>query len=467
MTFSPRLTQILVVMLREDKVLSVKNLALQINVSKRTVQRELEFIDSSLKGYGLQFVSKTGIGIWLEGEAEVKQAFLQELLENEEVDLTDKEDRRKRLILELLKDKSPRKLYYFGNLFGVSEATISNDMEAIAGWFEEFRLRILRKQGYGVTVVGSEKDYRQAMRTFIDENIDSQMIRDMYENQGKSYMEVISRKDEKNVYGILNDDILRRVINCVLRLNSKKIHALTENSFMGLILHITIAINRIVKAEIIEQNEELLQMLQRDEDYEFALYIVKALEKEFQITIPEIEAIYICLHIKASKRQFIDLDEKSNLLYYEGQGAKELINEMIDAYDRQISYELKRDEEFISGLLAHLQPTFIRLKNGMKISNPLLEQIKENYPQIYEKCKQVGNVIEKRLQCQLPDTEIGFLTIHFGAAIVRIENKKEMKRKVSIGIVCASGIGISRLMLTKLVRYLADRAEITTYGRKM
>lgn len=33
-----------------------------------------------------------------------------------------------------------------------------------------------------------------------------------------------------------------------------------------------------------------------------------------------------------------------------------------DVYDEELAYELKQDEEFIVGLLAHLQPTFVRLK---------------------------------------------------------------------------------------------------------
>ncbi|NLZ80898.1 MAG: PRD domain-containing protein, partial [Clostridiales bacterium] len=83
-----------------------------------------------------------------------------------------------------------------------------------------------------------------------------------------------------------------------------------------------------------------------------------------------------------------------------------------------------------------------RLKNNMLISNPLLQQIKDTYPEIFEKCSYVGKLIEKTYVYKVPETEIGFLAMHFGAAIVRVENKKEYNRKVKIGIVCASGIGI-------------------------
>lgn len=102
----------------------------------------------------------------------------------------------------------------------------------------------------------------------------------------------------------------------------------------------------------------------------------------------------------------------------------------------------------------------------MNISNPPLSQIKEAYSDIYEKCIKIGKLIEDRLDLKVPEAEIGFLAMHFGATTVRLENQKESKRKVSIGIVCASGIGISRLMLTKLTRFLKERAEIYTYGKE-
>ena len=57
--FTPRMQQILIAMLKEDRILSVKNLAEIIGVSKRTVQREMEYMGSSLqKNTGLLFAQK-------------------------------------------------------------------------------------------------------------------------------------------------------------------------------------------------------------------------------------------------------------------------------------------------------------------------------------------------------------------------------------------------------------------------
>ncbi len=115
-------------MLREDKSVSVTKLSEEIKVSKRTVQRELESLSKALRKYNLQFVSKTGVGVWLEGSAEDKEN-LRALLQSEGAqDVSEKEYRRKRMTLALLKEKDVKKLFWYSSKFQVSEATLSTDL---------------------------------------------------------------------------------------------------------------------------------------------------------------------------------------------------------------------------------------------------------------------------------------------------------------------------------------------------
>lgn len=465
MDFTPRMQQILLLMLNEDKVISVKNLAEQMNLSKRTVQRELEYLGKALKEYNVTFCSKTGTGVWLEGEPEDRERLFRQLNEKDTLDVSDRTERRKRLILEILKDKTLKKLYYYSDLFGVSEATISADLEAAEEWFAPFNLKINRKPGYGISIEGREKDFRLALRAFIDENIDTRFIRDIYEEKDQALFELVENKNDKNIYKILNNDLLLRVIACIQRVKDRRLLNLTENSYVGLVLHVTIAVNRILGKEILEENETMVESLQGDEDFRLAGRIVEELKKEFEIGIPEIEVAYICLHIKGAKVQQIELDEDSKARVSGQRELLSVVNAMIDRFDPAVAWQLKQDEEFVvQGLAAHLQPTLVRLANNMKIENPLLEQIKNDYAAIFERCRDVAGVIEEHYGFAVPEPEIGYLAIHFGAAMVRLESRKEVKRKVNMGVVCASGIGISRLMCSRINKFFRDRIELTAYG---
>lgn len=120
MDFTPRMKQILTVMLKKNQTMSVQSLAEQVGVSKRTVQRELEYIGASLKGTGVSLMSKTGAGIWLEGSAHDKEELYAALTRGDSFDAGNREERRRRLILEILKDKGLKKLFYYSSKFKVS-----------------------------------------------------------------------------------------------------------------------------------------------------------------------------------------------------------------------------------------------------------------------------------------------------------------------------------------------------------
>lgn len=456
-----RAKQILKILLTEEEAIPVKSLAEKIGVSKRTTQRELEYISSYLKGYEIKYFSKTGVGIWLEGTQEEKKRFLSFLCQDESLDVPGKEERRKRLILEILKEKGLKKLFYYSSQFGVSEATASTDLEAIGEWLSGFGLDIKRKPGSGVYVEGTEENYRRAIREFIYSNLDTRLLRESYESTDEIPGEYgYARKSGMD--GILDENIIKKVMECINNIDDGRIVSLTENSYMGLVIHISIAINRIMKNEVIEESSKIENDIVKDLDYSLAQKIAGSLEEYFAITIPEIEITYIWLHIKGSKHEKVQYG--TTQLAAGGQ-IRQLVNEMIDAFDKENAYLIKQDDEFLQGLLAHLQPTIIRLVHGMQIHNPMLEDIKKSYAELYQKCENVAMVLGKSLGKEVPPEETGFLTVHFGAAMVRLEGRKEKLRKVHTGVVCSSGIGISRLMSSKLKKVFQNKMVVSTYGK--
>ena len=461
MEFTPRMKQILQVMLEENTPVPVKKLADKIGVSKRTVQRELGFMEQSVKGYQVHFLSKTGVGVWLEGEEADKEKLRQALGQEDDYDVSNREDRRKRLTLELLKEKDLKKLFYYSSRFGVSEATISSDLQDVEEWLKKYELYVVRKPGSGISVEGSEENYRRAIRAFISENIDTRIVRDSYEDTDRmtKYYEALKKS---NIGQVLNEDIVRRVMDCIMGVDNPRIHSLTENSYVGLVIHISIAVNRILKNEVIEADNRWKVV--EDEDYRLARAIVRELEEEFEIQIPPVELSYICLHIMGAKHEKIRWDSPDGG-EIENREIQQLVNMMIDVFDSEKAFLLKQDDEFIQGLLAHLQPTLIRIVRGMQIRNPVLEDIKTNYPDIFSRCQNVAKVLEQATGKKVPEEETGFLTVHFGAAMVRLEGRNEQLRKVHVGVVCSSGIGISRLMAAKLENVFRERIQITTYGK--
>lgn len=452
---TPRLRVILLELLEAKDFISIQSLAHHLQISKRTVQRELDHLQHVLKDFSLTFQSKAGLGVKLLGELSNKERLLHVLQENPCEDATNIQERRKKLILEILKEKGLRKLFYYSNVLDVSEATVASDLESVKEWFQQYNLHIQKTPGKGVNVVGSERDYRKAIRVFIEENVGSEIIQNFY-HQEQFNSKTLYLLKKSNLSHLINEKIMRQVVHCLQKMSNQHVLTLTENSYMGLILHISIAIQRIKQSESLDDHCITLHKVD-DVDYILAEEIVKELEIEFQIKIPQIEVSYIYLHLKGSKKQKIVQVDNENMLG--------LVNDMINAYDEKEAFYLKQDNEFIQGLLAHLQPTFVRLEHGMRINNPILSEIKKEFPLVFDKCTHVAQVLQQWTGHSVPQEEVGYLAIHFGAASVRLHNKTQERRQVHVGVICASGIGLSRLMMSKLEKTFRNRAKFEALGQ--
>ena len=463
MDFTPRMQQILRRLLKERDYLSEQELADELGISKRTVQRELEGTEKALSSYHMKLIRQKRAGILLDGSDLDKKALEAALSDTAAMDFSDKDTRRRYLLFELLRDRTPKKLLYYSTLLGVSEATAASDLEALSSWLEKNNLKVLKKQGYGVLLTGSEKDYREAMHRFISETTSADAFKDL-QNADESLSKALAHVTDKGVYQLLNTHTIQRVYDILVKLDEKKISQFTDTAKIGLIIHIAIAIERITKGQPDDTDADVIPILEDSEDFALAQRIVAAMEEEFQITMPPIEASYLLLHIKGAKIRYQDSDlwdlpstvDESELL--------RVIDDMIEAFDTRLAYDLRCDDEFLQGLFVHLQPTIIRLQHHLNIINPLLDDIKHEYADVFQKAKRAANVLSLALDTPVSDDEVGYLTIHFGAALERLKGNKAFTRSVSIGIVCASGFGIARLMVTRLQNKLPKNVQLQAYS---
>ena len=220
MDFTPRMQQILRRLLKEQDYLSEQALADDLGISKRTVQRELEGTEKALSSYNLKLVRQKRAGILLEGSDTDKNELAEALSDTDAMDFSDKDTRRRYLLFELLRDRTPKKLLYYSTLLGVSEATAASDLESLSPWLEKNNLKVLKKQGYGVLLTGTEKDYREAMHRFISETTSADAFKDL-QNADESLSKALAHITDTGVYQLLNTHTIERVYD-VLKKWTKK-----------------------------------------------------------------------------------------------------------------------------------------------------------------------------------------------------------------------------------------------------
>ncbi len=463
MDFTTRNGQIIQIMLERGEPVQSQEIADILGISVRTVQRELPYLKDAVKKYGMILTRNRATGNYLSGTPTARERLMSALPGNNSIDPTDKTERQHYLLFELLKEREPRKLFYYSNILGVSETTIAADIESLGPWLSKNRLKVVKKRGYGVFLKGSEQDYREAMRRFIEENI-SQGVAQSAKFNDVSFSEALMNSANSQMYAFLDTNILHRVHKVLMAMEEPRLISLAENAYAGLVTHIAIAIVRIKKGGFLQVSKDMLSGFENWEDYDLATRILEEMEEEFEIAIPKEEVLYVLLHIQGSKLAYSsDVAYQDNPELGEDE-LLEIIDQMIDIYNPKLAPQIKSDEEFVRGLMVHLRPVFIRLKENMNIYNPMLADIRAEYPDIFRRCKIASSVIKNAVGRAVTDEEVGFLAMHFGAVEERL-GEREYERRVSIGIVCASGFGVARLMMTRLEKFLSDKAYLKAYGR--
>ena len=447
MIFSTRLARILRILLDHDEMyVSVDELASQLQTSRRTIFRELQHID--LSGYGLELLSRQGKGLQLAGSAAGKTKLADELT-TQNIPYINKEERRKLLAYELLRFPEIKKLVYYGNMFSVSEATISNDLDALAPWFDEHQIHLVRTNKNNIRLEGREDDRRGAMSHIIHEMIrlrktngntlDPQFVRSELFESGQS-----------GILHLLDQDLFHEITDLfTLEGSELGLEQYAQNSYMGVIIHLCVALERIRKGDSIETDETLHEELKGTAALEQAAKIAERIKDRLDITMPPSEIDFIALHLYSAK----SVETREN---FDDRQLLDLTDLFIKAMPAEIASILQTDSQFINGFMTHLRPTLIRIMRGMPIYNPLLLQsVKEQYSELYTLSQQAARRMEKQICQPISESEVAFMAMHAGASLER-NRSRIRKPKIRTGVICASGIGVSAMLAARLVSAFPD-----------
>jgi len=449
--FTRREKEILKILLEEPT--TAERLASILKVSRRTILRDLPGLSEKLKPLGITLVRKSGIGISLEGGRESIEN-LRWLVgqPSGNVDITP-DERQKLIILFLVENKGPQKLYNFAKEFGVTEATISNDLDKIEGILSQYGIKLIRRPGLGVWIEGPEKNIRHLVTDLFYEYFDEvQMVRLIKENLRDGKIPGGDLKDniKNRLFGFIERNLLEGIEYALKEAVGQSGINLADSAYAGLLVHIALALERLKSGEIISMDKSLLATLKKTKEFDLARKLGAKLESTFGISIPEGELGYITMHLLGAKlRMGNDLDELFAMNHLE---AREAAIEILKEAGGELKRDLLKDAQVLEDLALHLKPAMVRMRLGMEIRNPILSQIKETYPQLMQVAKRAARLLERRFAVQVPEAEIGYIAMHIGAALER----ERSRERTGVVLVCPSGIGSARMLASRIRKELPE-----------
>ncbi len=419
---------------RQDELLQILNqatdwistdsLATLMGVSQRTVRNYVTFInhekladiESSKSGYRLNKKVSTSID---------KQPLIDERIYF--------------IMSKLLSSSNGVSVFELSEGLAVSESTIVNIcFPKIKQLILPFNLTI-QSQNYDYYLNGSERDKRKMIGYLVTHN-----------NYG---------------YFTSGDTLEKLFPDFDIKELMKKLYTLFDQSKLfinnfamnNLLIHILIILIRVksnaglTNVEKSKEPDFLANYNQRNEIIELANNIHTYFNDKFSIDIPERDYQQMILLIFLSTNY--DVDTLKSII---DQSFIFSIEKMVAQVAQRYNIE-QFDQEFLSQLTLHMYHARERSQFDLSYPNPIAKEIKREYAPIYDMAVYFAHLFSNKYTITLSESEIAFITFHFGAYL---ENNQNYQSSTSCIIIVEDYLNLSKTIVQQIDRKFQNELVI-------
>jgi transcriptional antiterminator len=420
---------------------SVDDLAIELRLTDRMVRYNLASVESVFREHGLHLARRRGVGIWVEGTPLARSELLAALHDAPGPAVLDPTDRRGRILLALLiASPGPLRSEALEERLGVSRPTIRRDMREAEAWLEQHRLHLRRMPGRGIAVAGSEVDLRGGLLGLILEIAPERAL------QRPAEPAVSARLERADALAIADTDVdafLTRLevpaFRAILRDELEDVDD-QDPSMTTAALYLAIAAHRIRGGRPVRLGSGRLRSLLDHPASSSAARIATAVEAAVGVALGRTEHAAITESL-LGLTQLVDAaarPEAVDLRY---------IDRLIAAAAARLHPSLAADEQLRESLSEHVRRLHVRLRFGLPVSNPLQQEVRRRYPDVYRVAAEILAEVGPVADIELPVEEVGLLTMYLAGSLER----HRLRPKVRVTVVCPAGMATAWILVSRLV----------------
>ncbi len=417
-----RCGQILSILTHESGYVSLGRLCEKTGVSRRSIYYDICKINEWLDEHEIEGLEpERGKGIFL--TAENKERILAVLEEKEYEDYYQflPSERVKIMICNVIHSSRPVYIEQLIDLCNVSRNTVFGDIKVAVQRLREYNLELAYEAKDGYYITGDPIQiralfilYYEELRSFTDSGLIPFLNRSSVQEY---YDKLCALKDELRIEYVEGSlDALALLLPVMYRSEASL-------EFAGL------------------KKTELFDSL----EYQMVCKYFSDLRKE--------EQIYLSLHLLGSRLSMAtdEIFEKRS-----DQSIYVMTKALVTEFEKTACINFVKRDELERALFLHICASMYRYQYGIQFGNPMCGDIVREYPHLFEITKYVSVYLEQMIGLPIPDSEVAYLALHFGAFMKPAE---DMKNHLRILIVCTNGVSTGN-MLKHEIRNLLPNAEI-------
>ncbi|SIO93437.1 BglG family transcription antiterminator [Vibrio spartinae] len=429
MILSKRQKNILDHLVQEDNFITAKELSIKLNVSEKTIYREIKSIKESQSKYMDIIINHIGKGFKINYEEYISKFSNSNNNAYKKHAMSTSERREKILIYLLLSSPEKTSIARLSELYMISASSIAHDLEHIEEIINDTNVKLI-KTSQGTFIHGDEAKIRELLKNFIiniitnnDYSYDLILLQNYF-----LYEEIIFTKNILKY--IMSEDI-----------------SLEEPYYINILIYIIVTIKRIKTGQYLGRvNYPNKERTKNSAIRKIASELTKRISSYTMSILNDYEEdnLYYLIYSSrfsenCNRNKFDSSNEEMECVNF----TDFLIVNMVD----ECSAKFFDNNELRRNLMPHVRLLIMRLKHHINIHNPLLNEIRSECDLLFNSLtKIINNSTEFNKYKNISYDEIGYLTLYFQYYY------EQHLQSLNIVIVCSTGIGTSHLLKGRVLK---------------
>ncbi|MGX7109434.1 BglG family transcription antiterminator [Facklamia miroungae] len=415
--------------------LNTQEMAEKFACSERTIRNDLKVLEKWLRANSQAEVvlkRQPGVGTYLEADQAVKERLLG-IFEDYQTEFEwQSENRQNKILFQLLMNQQVVTIDELSEQLYESKNTIRHDLKTMQRAIQPQQLDLSIEPRIGIQITGDERNKRKVL---------AQLVKKYTKNQDKEvYLAEFFQKSD-----------LPKIKESIASVDAALLDQEASNTLNNIIIHLLFMVERIKKHATLELTATEKKLIAGTEAYAKSEQIAAELSNKLSIAFPKDEIGYLALHIASLQmNQYSGAKDSRNKII---QPVEKIIDLLIKNVSEILAVDLSKDLYLRKNLRLHLEAAIVRVISNFHIQNPLLKEIKYTYAYLFLIIQFILEDYAETNDIIFPEEEIAYLTIHFKAALERLNEHKQEYQTI---ITCDYGIGVSSLLKAKINRSFPD-----------